>query len=1009
MENKPIKYTHIEFPYNKLHEDKYEELLYKAFSRHGRKLLSFDDCYHVAGSGDKGRDIVLVEHDKTVGVVQCKRYKSNLTKPDAVKEIIKFAIYALQEPATFRLGHLTYFFAVSTGYSKDALTLLMHFSTMIEEEKQLRRWIQLVCQKYNTITFDYQARYQEIINLLKTMTVRPLSPTDLDDLIRGDIELISQFFEVEKVMTLDKPVLEIDRFLKHYKTAVLNHLSRINFFGLALQHHRKPREVKLEEIFVKPSLTKRRNRTNSYYYQSNRNDPISQTNQGSLFSNLRLLSNEMVEVGNKRLMSVLPSIILDTSFDFDWYIDSNKYILSNLSNKDILFENLFSSTDHLVILGKPGAGKSSLIKYAVIKVLAKEQLFQEKSVYNRIPIRIELHDYNKKKQAYNKTLLDYIQYQLEQTYQLAYMSKDSTRQLLMEYDTLLFFDGMDEVLDVQERIGVRNDIENFMEAFKRARVVVTSRYESYDAVSFDKSLFEVYEVNDFDDAQIVDYVNRWYSIEQEGVGSTSNEVTLCLQELNNIEDELKRNPLLLTLILILYRNEMELPTSKLELYEGCTTTLIETRDNKEKKLGIRLNISNKMATFSALAHWQYIKLTAESAKGITNKDAHLQIKKYLMEKGEFEYEDEAERATEEFLEFANNRSIYVENNFTHKTFLEYFTAFYLYTTCFSNGENERGHKIISAHIGDASWSVILELLLCKIDHAQGDFKVIDSIVERQLKHRKNGDDALAFFLYMLKYLQNISPKMKTHLIEQGISFCINFIQTDRSRAAQICNHLMELTKIGNIGQRIIQKINEFQGSTQHDEMLRRNYLIFVMENSIIDSDCYTLIISDEKTQSELNEDPYLFILRALQQPFDYDRFKSELQLFIKEHSKLALTEGYKSYYGNNIFYGSDTFNWIRTFLFAKQDISHFSAVLKILRSSGVSNAMVKKVIEYDEDNIQISLVHMLDLYSVAKDKQTKSVIEKMLSKYYSHKVTQKDERPFYQKIGGGKRKYPAPK
>jgi len=33
----------------------------------------------------------------------------------------------------------------------------------------------------------------------------------------------------------------------------------------------------------------------------------------------------------------------------------------------------------------------------------------------------------------------------------------------------------------------------------------------------------------------------------------------------------------------------------------------------------------------------------------------------------------------------------------------------------------------------------------------------------------------------------------------------------------------------------------------------------------------------------------------------------------------------------------------------------------------------------------------------------------MLSKYYSYKVTLKDERPFYHKVGGGKRKSPVPK
>lgn len=1006
--NKPLKYNHIEYPFNELHEEKYEELLYKAFSKHGHKYLQFDSCVHVAGSGDKGCDLILVENAQTVGVVQCKRYKSPLSKPNVVKEIIKFVVYALQEPATLRMDRLTYFFAVSTGYSKDALTLLVHFSKMIEREKQLKQWVHSVCQNYKTITFDYMARHEEIVNLLKALTVHPLSPNDLGDLIRGDSELVSQYFEVEKVLKIDAPSLDLDRFLVQYEKGVLNHLSRINFFGLALQHHRKPREVSLEEIFVRPSLTKRKNRT--HHYTQSKWDLAGKSRFIQTFTENTNKSNclfDEVVMDGKRKIST-NTFTSKTSYIADYITLSGNIFnvfTEKHNDKQISFENLFSNMKHLVILGKPGAGKSSLIKYAIMKLLAKEQLFNEKSVYGRVPLRIELHHYNKTKQADKKSLLDYIQHQLEHTYQLAYMSKDATKQLLMEYDTLLFFDGMDEVLDVYERFEVRNDIENFIEAFNRVRVVVTSRYESYNDVSFDKVSFEVYEVNDFDDTQIVDYVNRWYRIEQGNDKGTPDEIESCLQELSSIEDELKRNPLLLTLILILYRNQMELPTSKLELYEGCTTTLIETRDNKEKKLGIKLNISNKMATFSALAHWQYNKLTSDSSKGITHKDAHLQIKKYLLEKGEFEYDDEAERATEDFLEFAKNRSIYVENNFTHKTFLEYFTAYYLYTTCFSNGENEKGQKIISAHIGDASWSVILELLLCKIDHAQGTFKVLDSIVQRQLKHQKTSDDALAFFLYMLKYLQNISPKMKMQLIEKGISFCINFVQIERNRAVLINNYLLQLNKIEQIKKWIIQKVNDCEFSTRCDAKLGHNYLIFVLENTIVDSDCYKRIMSNEGAQSKLNNDPYLFILRALQQPFDYDRFKSELQLFIMIHSKTALKQGYRSLYRDNIFYGSDTFNWIRTFLFAKQDVKHFITVMKIFRSSGVSNAMVKAAIDCDEGSSQISLEHMLALYNRVGDKQLKSVIEKMLLKYYSHKVINKDERPFYHNINGGKRNF----
>ncbi|GMX63709.1 hypothetical protein Elgi_32120 [Paenibacillus elgii] len=78
----------------------------------------------------------------------------------------------------------------------------------------------------------------------------------------------------------------------------------------------------------------------------------------------------------------------------------------------------------------------------------------------------------------------------------------------MHHKVVIFFDDMDEVLDVQERTSVRNDIENIAAQYKELKCVVTSRFESYDEVNFNEQRFEVFEVNDFDDSQVEDYVQK---------------------------------------------------------------------------------------------------------------------------------------------------------------------------------------------------------------------------------------------------------------------------------------------------------------------------------------------------------------------------------------------------------------------------------------------------------------------------------------------------------------------
>jgi predicted NACHT family NTPase len=204
--------------------------------------------------------------------------------------------------------------------------------------------------------------------------------------------------------------------------------------------------------------------------------------------------------------------------------------------------------------------------------------------------------------------------------------------LFETYDTLVFFDGLDEVIDQNERIAIRNDIENFSRSHHKVRIFVTSRYESYREVYFKDDDFKIYEVLDLDDTQINSFVQKWYRLAEEDVVLRNEEVTSCLLELEKIEDELKRNPLLLTLILLLYRNEQELPTSKLDVYEGCTNTLVETRDDREKRLSVGLQISNKIATFAALAFWQHSNMQKKGNNSITSKDALLYLKNYLLKK-----------------------------------------------------------------------------------------------------------------------------------------------------------------------------------------------------------------------------------------------------------------------------------------------------------------------------------------------------------------------------------------
>ncbi len=351
------------------------------------------------------------------------------------------------------------------------------------------------------------------------------------------------------------------------------------------------------------------------------------------------------------------------------------------------FSELFSEAEHIVVIGKPGAGKSSFIKYSICKILENDlNVFRYKKIYNYLPIRIELHKYNTYKKKSQCGFLDYIPLLLKEEYQI-FLSQENTSSIIKNFNTLIFFDGLDEIFDIHERVSVRNDIEAFLGLYPKVRSIVTSRFESYEEVSMSKRLFVKHEILDFNENQVEEYVNKWYSVEESSTDIRDKEIKDCLIQLNLVDKELKNNPLLLSLILLLYRNDLGIPTSKLSIYEGCTNTIVETRDTKEKKLDIKLKVGNIISVFAALAYWQF---DSEKRGEAVNFDGVKNfIKHYLIDKGEFSDDHIADLATSEFINFAKTRSIYYENKFTHKTFLEYFASYYIYSFYYGNWKKRR--------------------------------------------------------------------------------------------------------------------------------------------------------------------------------------------------------------------------------------------------------------------------------------------------------------------------------
>ncbi|WP_343670066.1 SMEK domain-containing protein [Chitinophaga sp.] len=760
---------------------------------------------------------------------------------------------------------------------------------------------------------------------------------DLETLIRVEKQLHLQFGKGENK---DRTFYNrLSNFIEKYKESCINNFSRINFFGLAIT--KRPREVELYDLFVAPNFRL------SGLYGQNLHELLFDD------ENLAAIRKKIIKSKKKHPKEIKELKEIKRLYDLYYKLLRSKSVKTGRME----FDKFFLSSKHIAVIGNPGAGKSLMIKYAICKILEKDSnVFSSAEIFNYTPFRIELHKYNKTKKSGSYNILTYLKKNLSEEYQIEDITIDDLAQIFSKYKTLVFFDGLDEIFDVHERIDIRNDIEIFTKQYENSRTVVTSRFESYEEVKLNEKIYHTYEILDFDDDQVKDYVNNWYTLEETNRSKRNFEIKNCLEQLNSVDDEIKYNPLLLSLIIILYRNQLEIPASKLEIYESCTNTIVDQRDEREKKLEIKTAVGNRIAIFSNLAYWLF-KNESEGKNHVNYDNVKEFTKNYLLNKGEFQEENIAEKASKEFLEFAKVRSIFHENKFTHKTFLEYFTAFYIYSSIYNKSKKEDLTNLIKNYIGSSSWSIVLELLICKIDNNQLDFEIVDEIISTQIQLKEL--DAIIFFLQILKHLKNISPKKTTDLIKQAIEYCLKMNDGSSEYKPDyqeiIINQLHSLAQYSKYEQYLLNSFKEVALKPGIDLVCLN---VFAYEFSILsNSDIFIQAITETNKSIETD---YIFLLRNYARLQNETTYLDTLKLFIKQYGVDKTEHIYSSYFNLPIFKTDTKFNWNIYYIFTGPlDSNKIYEKYKTLISVGISQSSLQnsaKAISVSSDPILYGLL-----------------------------------------------------
>ena len=458
--------------------------------------------------------------------------------------------------------------------------------------------------------------------------------------------------------------------------------------------------------------------------------------------------------------------------------------------QDVGLEHILRTLYRAVILGNPGSGKSTLAT-KICHDLAVD--FGENRLAGRrvTPILLPLREYGRERKDKGLSVVQFIELVCTSTYQVAPPDR-AVEYLMRSGRILVVFDGLDELLDTSYRQKISEDVESFCRLYPGSPVLVTSREVGYEQAPLDDRDFDTLRIAPFEDSQVQEYVTKWFSVDTELTEMQRREKAgAFLKESNSVPD-LRTNPLMLALMCNIYRGENYIPRNRPDVYEKCALMLFEKWD---KSRGINVPLPFEAHVRPAMMYLAYWIFSDENLQGgVTERSLIEKCSEYLCPR-RYEDADDARRAATEFIDFCRGRAwVFTDTGttkqgerlyqFTHRTFLEYFTAAHLVRT---HATPALLGGTLTPRIAAREWDVVAQLafqLQNKHVEGAGD-ALIGALLEaaRTPRSEKQRSSMLSFASRTLEFLVP-SPSLTRDIVVASLDECLAFAMNVKGRAAR---------------------------------------------------------------------------------------------------------------------------------------------------------------------------------------------------------------------------------
>ena len=220
---------------------------------------------------------------------------------------------------------------------------------------------------------------------------------------------------------------------------------------------------------------------------------------------------------------------------------------------------LVQNRRRLFILGKPGAGKTTFLRYVALQ--------SSNGNFDKIPIFIGLKEWADS----GLNLMAFI----EKQFTICDFPQASpfVEYILEEGKAVVMFDGLDEVRQEDDKRTLTiSDIRDFTNKYLNCKCLITCRIAATD-YTFEH--FEYVELADFTDAQIFSYARKWFENDNEKYEAFADVIK---RPENRGLYEIASVPILLTLLCLSFNASLEFPHRRVEVYEEALDALLKTWD-----------------------------------------------------------------------------------------------------------------------------------------------------------------------------------------------------------------------------------------------------------------------------------------------------------------------------------------------------------------------------------------------------------------------------------------------